>query len=75
MKGFLATFWHKLVRDLGLGSRRPRVYRYDEALIQFVHDLAIREQRSAEEVASELLSYALLKREWAKEYLGAADLA
>jgi len=69
MKGFLANFWHKLVRDLGLGGRRSRVYRYDETLIQFVQDLATREQRPAEEIANELLSYALIKREKAKEYL------
>ena len=63
MRTFLRSLWRGLLSDLGLlRSSRP-VYQYDVEILQAVRDLAIREQRSEDEVTAELLSLALIQKD------------
>ena len=66
MKGFLSSFWRRLLRDLGMRDDSRQVYELDDLLAQSVQELAEREQRPEDEITSELLSLALMQR-------GAAD--
>ena len=62
MSGFFSSFWQRLLRDLGLRREQAQVYQFDDTLIQSVQELAEREQRPEEDIASDLLSYALARR-------------
>jgi len=70
MRGFLSSFWQRLLRDLGMQDDARQMYEFDELLIQSVQELAEREQRSEDEVTSELLSVALTQRGVAEANLG-----
>lgn len=63
------NFWKKLLRDLGLQRDQERSYRYEQELVQSLQDLAERESRPEEEVAYELISYALAQREMDEDNL------
>jgi DNA-binding CsgD family transcriptional regulator len=71
MSNFLFSLWQRVLRDLGLRSttRQVQLYKLDDSLIQSLQELAVREQRSEDEVASDLLSYALLQRDAAETNL------
>lgn len=69
MKYWLQSLWRRFLSDLNLSRAPPRFYRYDEELLQAVRELAIRERRSEEEVAADLLSIALVQREAYEEKL------
>ena len=63
MSGVFVTFWKKLLRDLGLRRERARGYYHEEELVQSLQDLAERESRSEQDVAYDLLTYALEQRQ------------
>lgn len=61
------SFWQRLLEMLGLGSRPPRLYfEMDEQLAASLQELAEQQQRPEDEVAAELLSYALARRDAAE---------
>ena len=63
MRLFFHNLWQRLFVDLGLRkSTGPRIFSLDEALLRSVQDLAELEQRSEEEITSELMAYALARR-------------
>ena len=62
MSNFLSLFWQRLLHDLGLKREPEQVYQLDDTLLQSVQYLAERERRSEEEIASDLLSFALEQR-------------
>jgi DNA-binding CsgD family transcriptional regulator len=62
------TFWKSLRKRLGLKPKK-RKYELDQAAIQSLHILAEREQRNEEDLAAELLSYALVQREIRDQYM------
>jgi len=59
----------RLLHDLGMQDDARQMYEFDELLIQSVQELAEREQRSEDEVTSELLSVALKQRSEAETNL------
>ncbi len=63
MSNLLRSLWRGLLSDLGLLRSSRRVYEYDAELLQAVRDLAIREQRSEDEMTAELLSFALVQKD------------
>ena len=69
MKHLLLSLWRRFLSDLSLLRAPYRFYGYDEELLQAVRNLALREQRSEEEVAADLLSMALVQRETYEEKL------
>lgn len=52
----------KLLAALGLSRQRKHTYNFSEELIQSLHILAEREQRSDDEIASDLLASALARQ-------------
>lgn len=68
-KGLMMSFWRRLLHDLGLRRDSSQVYKFDEVLVHLVHDIAEEEQRSEEEIAADLLSFALTQRDAAEERL------
>lgn len=69
MKRPFSSFWQRLLRDLGLQRDPHQVYEFDDVLLQSVQDLAEREQRPEDEIASDLLSFALAQRDAAEANL------
>jgi DNA-binding NarL/FixJ family response regulator len=69
MASFLRSLWQGLLRDLGLQRSKRRSYYLDVEIQGLLRSLAERERRSEEEVASELLSHAVLQRYTAEESL------
>ncbi len=63
MSNMLQSLWRGLFSNLGLLHSTDRVYQFDTELLQAVRDLAIREQRSEDEVTADLLSLALLQKD------------
>lgn len=63
MSGVFATFWKKLLHDLGLRRERARGYYHEQELVQSLQDLAERESRSEQDIAYDLLTYALEQRQ------------
>ncbi len=67
------SFWKSLQRLLGVpGSGRrstPRTYSFDDETIDFVQELARREQRPPEEIAQSLMTEVRKRRQEAGEYL------
>lgn len=57
------SLWQRLLCDLGLQSKARRTSSLDESLLQFVQELAEREQRPEAEVASDLLAFALAQHD------------
>ncbi len=63
MKSLLRSIFQRLIQDLGLRRDAPRrSYNLEEDLLQSLQRLAEREQRSQDDVAAELLTYALNQR-------------
>ncbi|HZD57172.1 MAG TPA: LuxR C-terminal-related transcriptional regulator [Anaerolineales bacterium] len=65
----LAYIWRRLLKALGLTTLDRRMYTFEGELIQSLKDLAEREQRPEEEVAAELLAFAIAQRDTAETYL------
>jgi DNA-binding CsgD family transcriptional regulator len=65
----LAHIWRRLLNALGLTTLDRRVYTFEGELIQSLEDLAEREQRPEQEVAAELLAFAIAQRDNAETYL------
>ena len=63
MSNMLQSLWRGLFSNLGLLRSTDRTYQFDTELLQAVRDLAIREQRSEDEVTADLLSLALLQKD------------
>jgi DNA-binding CsgD family transcriptional regulator len=62
-------FWKNLSRPLGKNPEIKQTYRFDETLVLALRTLAKRQQRPEEEVAAELLGFALEQRQTADLYL------
>jgi DNA-binding NarL/FixJ family response regulator len=69
MGSFLTSLWRRLLQDLGLRRPAHRSFELDEDLLLSVQRLARREQRPEEDVAADLLSYALARRDAAEANL------
>jgi DNA-binding NarL/FixJ family response regulator len=63
MSSFLSSLLRRLLQDLGLRRSTPRSFQLDDELLQSVQHLAQSEQRPEEEVAADLLGFALAQRE------------
>jgi DNA-binding NarL/FixJ family response regulator len=63
------SLWKNLLRALGFTSPPRRSFRLDAELARSIRRMAELEQRSDEEVATSLLTEALLQRQAAEEYL------
>lgn len=64
------SFWQRLFEILGLGPRPARLhFEIDEELVASLQELAEQQQRPEDEVAAELLSYALARRDAAQASL------
>lgn len=64
------SLWQRLLRALGYYKGKDRfTFEVDTALIQSLQDLAQQERRPEDEVAAELLNFALAQRDVAEEYL------
>jgi len=64
------SFWQRLLRALGYRKAKDRfTFEVDTALIQSLQELAQQEQRPEDEIAAELLNFALAHRDFAEEYL------
>jgi DNA-binding CsgD family transcriptional regulator len=61
------SFWRRLLHALGLW--RPEELRFDQEILGALQDLAERERRPTDEVAEDLLYFALAQREAADENL------
>lgn len=58
------SFWQRLLHLLGLTERPTRLhFEVDEELIESLQELAEQQRRPEDEVAAELLSYALARRD------------
>jgi DNA-binding CsgD family transcriptional regulator len=66
---FLRTIWARLQRALRISSQESRAYNLDQDLLQSVRGLADKEQRPAQDVAADLLSLALQRRQSNQELL------
>lgn len=69
MSSFLLSLWRRLLQDLGLRRPARRSFELDDDLLLSVRRLARREQRPEEDVAADLLSYALAQRDAAEDNL------
>ncbi len=67
--GSIRSFWHKLIHNLGLLRSNERFLELNEELIQSLRNLAESEQRSREEIAVDLLSLGISRRQKAEESL------
>lgn len=56
-------FWNRLLRALGFRVPLKRTYRLDEDLVQSLQTLAERERLSEEQVAANLISEAMVRRQ------------
>ncbi len=65
----LARLWERLLNALGLTMLDRRTYTFEGELIESLEDLAERERRSEEEVAADLLAFALAHRDANESYL------
>jgi DNA-binding NarL/FixJ family response regulator len=63
------SLWENLLCALGLAPASRRSFRLDAGLAHSIRLVAEQEQRSDEEVAANLLTEALLKRQATEEYL------
>ncbi len=64
------SFWQRLLDMLGLRPRPSRLhFEMNEELVASLQELAQQQQRPEDEVAAELLSYALARRDAAEEGL------
>jgi len=63
MKSLFRSIFQRLIQDLGLrGGAFKRSYNLEEDLLQSLQSLAERERLSQDEMAAELLTYALNQR-------------
>jgi DNA-binding NarL/FixJ family response regulator len=63
------TLFQHLLRALSRFPPSQRFFRFDDELVQSLQALAEREQRSEEDIASDLLSHALAQRSIAEAYI------
>jgi DNA-binding CsgD family transcriptional regulator len=69
MKSFFTSLWQRLARTRTAHRLPQRTYQVDVPWIGLVKDWAEREQRPEVEIAADLLSYAIARREVAEAYL------
>ncbi len=62
------TLWDRILRTLGL-KKTQRVFQLDQGTIQSLESLAKLEQRSQDELASDLLSFALEQHDMEEQNL------
>jgi DNA-binding CsgD family transcriptional regulator len=62
-------FWKRLRQALGTSPAQQRTFTFDQELNHMLRVLAEQEGRPAEQIASELLTYALSERFAAQEYM------
>lgn len=63
------TFWQRILKALGYDPSSRLVFHADEEMIQFLRTIAQREQRQTGEVAFDLLSSALARRQVNDEHI------
>lgn len=63
------SLWRHVMRFFGYRQSDERVFRFDGELVESLRDLAAREECSAEDMAADLLTDALVKRREAEIYL------
>jgi DNA-binding CsgD family transcriptional regulator len=61
-------FWKRLLNRLGLLPKKRR-YELNQAAVQSLHILAEREQRNEEDLAADLITFALAQREITDQYM------
>jgi DNA-binding CsgD family transcriptional regulator len=63
------TLFQQLLRALSRYPPSRRLFRFDDELVQSLQALAEREQRSEEDIATDLLSHALAQRSVTEAYI------
>lgn len=64
----LSRLWDRLLKALGLTSVDRRTYTFEGDLVKSLEDLAEQEQRPEDEVAADLLAFALAQRDAVESY-------
>jgi DNA-binding CsgD family transcriptional regulator len=62
------NFWNRLFHALGV-TQEKRTFSLDEQTVLTLQNIARREKRTEEEVAADLIAYALTQRELTDQYL------
>lgn len=67
---FWENIWRRISQALGALSGRERpLFEFDQELVASLQEFAEREERQTEDVAADLLTYALAQRQTAQKYL------
>lgn len=64
----LARLWDRLLAALGLAAVDRRTYTFEGQLVKSLEELAEQEQRPEDEVAADLLTFALAQRDAVESY-------